>query len=173
MKKWGGGGKVRGDGNVHFTIWRADEGKGERLSWDQGGDGRVKNAHHTDQNTGECSTRPKTWRTGEDMLAGGCLGLSVRRELSLTPPGGSRAPCRPLASALRLPSHPTRASPRGAREGRGGSPRSSHTSWIDLRGAGQYRFDELEVGSQLLFIACSAAMKPKVMAGPIVPPAPG
>ena len=57
---WGGQGKPRGDG-VHFTLWRRDDSKGKRLSWDQDGD-KIKNLHHTDQNSDEHSNDPKSWR---------------------------------------------------------------------------------------------------------------
>ena len=69
---WGGSLKPRGD-DMHCTLWRTDEGKGERLSWDQGS--AIRNLHHTDQNTGQHSTDPSRWRTGEELLGTGCALL--------------------------------------------------------------------------------------------------
>jgi hypothetical protein len=63
MGKWGGQGKRKG-GVVHFTLWRAGKGKGERVSWDQHEDGRQTSVHHTNQNTGRVSKNPKKWRQG-------------------------------------------------------------------------------------------------------------
>ena len=63
-ERWGGQGKVRSDGAIHWTLWRnsGDGDRGERLSWDQHNDGRQEHAHHTDQGTGRVSWAPRVWR---------------------------------------------------------------------------------------------------------------
>ena len=64
MAKWGGQLRPQPDGSYHATLWRADErgGKGERLSWEQERDGRVRSLHHTDQDHRSHSSDPGTWR---------------------------------------------------------------------------------------------------------------
>ena len=69
-KHWGGQLQASPDGSYHATLWRTadDGGKGERLSWEQEPDGRVRKAHHTDQNTRTHSSDPSTWRAPIELL---------------------------------------------------------------------------------------------------------
>jgi hypothetical protein len=65
-RKWGGQLRANGDGSYHATLWRADEngGKGERLSWEQHHDGRIADAHYTDQDRRSHTSEPEEWRGG-------------------------------------------------------------------------------------------------------------
>jgi hypothetical protein len=69
-RNWGGQLRENPDGSYHATLWRSSEngGKGERLSWEQEQDGRVRNAHHTDQDTRTHSSDPSTWRAAAILL---------------------------------------------------------------------------------------------------------